>query len=402
MAETFELKRFISFLCSSVKQKAEIKLPKEIYDYLLQVYDILKLSVTENWDNFTYWDRVSSAREQYRELTRFTLSGEYIIIKTEQLYEIFDRFLIKINEGIQKAKQYGEGIIPTYFTYNAVEYELVKDASGQPVISNFGLPKARVKAFQVQPLPAFLEGPARMLHTITDLYEAESLCNQVKSSSLYDQKLKMYKTSEPIEKLSMENGRIRAFTPGWLERESIFLHMEYKYLYSMLKAGLYPFFYNEMKNVLIPFQDAERYGRSILENSSFIASSENPDSNKHGRGYVARLSGSTIELLSMWIEMFTGGRIFTYDDGILNLHFEPKLPGWLFDENGEVSFRLLSNCNVTYRNLKRKDTFGEDAVKAVRIQIPAAQKEFRGSMISGSMAESIRNGEIKEILVILE
>src|SRR5690554_7356028 len=36
-----------------------------------------------------------------------------------------------------------------------------------------------------------------------------------------------------------EIGRIHAFTKGWLERESNFLHMGYKYIYAMLKSGLY-------------------------------------------------------------------------------------------------------------------------------------------------------------------
>ena len=42
--------------------------------------------------------------------------------------------------------------------------------------------------------------------------------------------LAMYKTSASIEGCSMEAGRCRAFTPGWQERENVFLHMEYKYI----------------------------------------------------------------------------------------------------------------------------------------------------------------------------
>ena len=64
------------------------------------------------------------------------------------------------------------------------------------------------------------------------------MATRVKASGIYDKALKMYKTSESLEALSMEYGRIRAFTPGWLERESVFLHMEYKYLLGLLKAGL--------------------------------------------------------------------------------------------------------------------------------------------------------------------
>ncbi|MFW6268496.1 MAG: hypothetical protein ACOC4G_00315 [Bacillota bacterium] len=48
-------------------------------------------------------------------------------------------------------------------------------------------------------------------------------------------------------------GRARAFTPGWLENGSIWLHMEYKYLLELIKNGLYEEFHNEMKNCLTSF-----------------------------------------------------------------------------------------------------------------------------------------------------
>ena len=66
------------------------------------------------------------------------------------------------------------------------------------------------------------------------------------------------------------------------------------------------------------------YGRSTLENSSFIASSVNPNPDVHGRGFVARLSGSTTEMISMWIQMMMGGKVFTYEDGKLALNFDTK------------------------------------------------------------------------------
>lgn len=220
----------------------------------------------------------------------------------------------------------------------------------------------------------------------------------VKESDLYDSKLGMYKTSVPIDDISMENGRIRAFTPGWLERESVFLHMEYKYLLSMLQAGLYDEFYGDIPTAMVAFRDPKEYGRSILENSSFIASSRNPDNNLHGRGFVARLSGSTTEALSMWIDMFVGSRVFTYEDDELVLHLEPKLPDWMFDEKGEVSFTLLSNCKVSYRNPKNKATYGKGGVRITRILIVDKNLTIDGNCIRGSLAESIRRGEIKEVI----
>ena len=399
MSETFELKRMITFICNTVTGESTVTLPIEISEFLLNVSSTLKQSKAEDWNSFTYWDSVSTLREEYREKTRFTIEGEYCQIDTLKIQEIYDEFLEKIEIGIQKACQYGDGIVPTYFTYRATRFEEVVDATGLLVMSHYGLPKAKVKEFEAQPLPAFLEGPAKMLGIMKDKEAAEELYNNVKNSDIYDTKLKMYKTSGSLEQVSMENGRIRAFTAGWLERESVFLHMEYKYLLSMIRAGLYEKYYEDIQTALIPFLEPEVYGRSILENSSFLASSVNPNCLLHGRGYVARLSGSTTEAISMWIEMFIGGKIFTYEDGVLKLHFEPKLSGWMFDENGNVSFMLLSKCKVTYQNPDHKSTFGENSAQITSIVIKEFDQEIKGNVLSGELAERVRSGEIKEIMV---
>ena len=75
--------------------------------------------------------------------------------------------------------------------------------------------------------------------------------------------------------------------------------MEYKYILSMIRAGICPEFYDTITRALIPFLVPNMYGRSTLENSSFIASSVNPNPDIHGRGFVARLSGSTTEMLPL-------------------------------------------------------------------------------------------------------
>lgn len=402
MPETFELNRMVSFICRTVTDTDKVSLPSEVHEFLTKVYETLKTSKEEGWTDFKYWDKVSSLREQFRDAVRFTLSGEQKEIKTAQVLEIYQAFAEKLKAGIRKACTYGSGIVPTYFTFKATEFTPVLDERGQQAISHYGLPKAQIKAFEVQPLPHFLEAPAKMLGNLEDKAEAETLYNNVRKSELFDQKLGMYKTSVPIGHISMENGRIRAFTAGWLERESVFLHMEYKYLLSTLRAGLYKQFYEDIKSALIVFRDAKTYGRSILENSSFLASSVNPNPEIHGRGYVARLSGSTTEAVTMWIEMFIGDKVFTVNDGQLELHLEPKLPGWMFDENGDVSFNFLSGCNVTYHNPGHKDTYGETPAKIEKIVIKATNEEIHSSCLSGKHAEDIRNGEIRDITVYLQ
>ncbi len=399
MAETFELKRMISFILTSVTGVDTLTLPTEIADFLRKVFSTLTAAENEGWSDFTYWDKVSTLREQYREQVRFTISGSTVEIGTKELVEIFRAFIEKLDKGIHKACTFGEGIVPTYFTFRATEYEAELDAEGNKVMSHYGLPKAKIHAFKVQPLPAFLEGPTKMLFNLKDAEAALNLYKNVRSSDLFDRKLGMYKTSVSIDQVSMENGRIRAFTPGWLERESIFLHMEYKYLVSMLKAGLYDQYYDDIKSALVVFRDPAEYGRSILENSSFLASSVNPNPKVHGRGFVARLSGSTTEAISLWILMFMGERIFTWNQDTLELNFEPKLAGWMFDDNGNASFTFLSQCKVTYHNPSHKATYGEEAAKITKIVIVDTMEEIQEPILRGSLAEQVRSGEIKEIIV---
>jgi hypothetical protein len=169
----------------------------------------------------------------------------------------------------------------------------------------------------------------------------------------------------------------------------------------MLKAGLYERYYEELPSTMIAFRDPKEYGRSILENSSFLASSSNPNEQIHGRGYVSRLSGSTTEAISIWIRMFMGDKLFSYENGELKIEFNPKLVNWLFDDKGEAAFTLLSKCKVTYHNPSRKSTFGTDAANVQRIVITDTKEEVLGNVLSGEMAKRIRNGEIKELSVYL-
>ncbi len=396
MAETFELKRVIDFICYHLDEERELTLPVELYELLLGVNDRLVKFYGNEISDFDYWDQVASLREEFRDKIRFGIDGSYVKVKS--LSSVFNRFNQKISEGIERAKTYGD-VIPTYFTYEPTKYTKILDKDGNEVLSHYGLAKVIVHEFKVIPLPAFLEGPARMLKVMTDKEEAGHIFREVRKSELFDIELKMYKTSVPLDDISMEHGRIRAFTPGWLERESVFLHMEYKYLYGLIKAGLCEEFYEEIKTTFIPFLPPEEYGRSILENSSFIASSRNPNKEVHKRGYVSRLSGSTTELISMWIQMFIGDKVFSFENGELSLHFEPKLPEYFFDDKDEVSFALLSNCMVTYRNKKRLNTFGEKKGKIVSITIPERDITVTGSVLQGELAKEVREGNIKTLLV---
>jgi len=182
--------------------------------------------------------------------------------------------------------------------------------------------------------------------------------------------------------------------------------MEYKYLLEILRHGLYEEFYEDFKNVLVPFQNPQNYGRSILENSSFLVSSVFPDKKLHGNGFVARLSGSTAEFLQIWLTMNLGLEPFRLDkNGELNLQFKPILAKWLFRKiDNTYSFNFLGNIKVTYHNPKKKNTFGKNAVTPKEIILndkDGNPVKINQDVIPSPYAQQIRSRQIKQIDIFL-
>jgi hypothetical protein len=280
------------------------------------------------------------------------------------------------------------------------EYALIRDAQGEPQRDDSGRPYIEAKRFKARALPLFLEGPVRALKVQSDRAAARRLYEGVKASPLFDRKLGMYKVNASLAEQPHDIGRARAFTPGWLENESIWLHMEYKYLLEVLKAGLCEEFFEDFKRALIPFQNPEIYGRSPLENSSFLVSSAHPDASIHGGGFVARLSGSTAEFLSIWTGMMAGQRPFFLEDGQLCLALKPVLPGWLFDASGKISVTFLGQCTVVYHNPQRQDIGSDDGLEPHHIRLYTTEGQTLdrdGGVIEAPYAEMVRDGQVKAI-----
>ena len=228
----------------------------------------------------------------------------------------------------------------------------------------------------------------------------KDLYKRLKKSDLYDSKLQMYKVNASLKDASYELGRAKAFTPGWLENESIWLHMEYKYLLELLKSGLYKEFANDFHNAGIPFLNPDVYGRSIFENSSFIASSKNPNKAYHGQGFVARLSGSTVEFLQMWILMMFG-HPFQLEEDKLVLQFQPMLPKYLIGENKRIEATFLGTTKVVYELEEERDYFpGNYGVVSMELQYTdGSVYRTNKEKLYGMHAEDIRNGNVTKILV---
>ncbi len=388
-SELYEVKRLFDILLE-VDGEEKVALPVEAAHFLSGVVNAIEkveaLSINED----QYWHEVATLRENYRETIYQGISGEEVQYTVEELKEMSQVLKARVESGIKRVREFNGELVPTYFYFepkNSLE-------NGVPEISELEwTPKA---------VTPFLEGIVKSLKLTDDKQEAKKIYDAVRASDIYDRKLGMYKTSMSIQEESNELGRANAFTPGWLENESVFLHMEYKYLLATLKSGLAAEFYEDMKTALIPFLDPETYGRSTLENSSFIASSANPNPKLHGRGFVARLSGSTIEFMNMWFVMMTGGKPFAFEGEELACRLSPILPSWMFTENGEVSYTFLGTCELTYVNEKKLDTYGDGAAKPVEYTLTYGNGETMvvdGNTVRGTHAEGIRNGKVTKMTV---
>lgn len=249
--------------------------------------------------------------------------------------------------------------------------------------------------FSFRYMKTIQDDPERML----DIY------NRVLNSGLRDTKLKMYFLSASLKGQSYDMGRQIAFAPGWLENQSIWMHMSYKYYLQLIRGKLYDQFFAEMKGGgMLPFMDPGIYGRSLMECSSFIASSAFPDPATVGKGFLARLSGSTAEFMDIWKLMFIGPKMFYLNSkDELEMQLTPALPSWLFedkesdneptfDEDGNhiVMFKLFASIPVTYHNPGGVNRYGENPKRYTVTMKDGQVVEIDGPTIPTATAQTIR------------
>ncbi|MFA5362135.1 MAG: cellobiose phosphorylase [Candidatus Omnitrophota bacterium] len=394
--ETFELKRLIIFLQNILQDNAPPQIPitEETRDFICKLGELLKgyQNNTSQDKDYLYWDRSYSLKEDFRRKTKFGVSGTETDMDTGELLSILASALKKVEAGLEKAFDKEKLIYYAYFFHEVAAYDTTGESTIKPT------------KFVQKKIPFFLEAQVHALKLTDNIDKARQLYKSIKESPLFDKKLKMYKVTAPLNEMPWEIGRCRAFTPGWLENESIWLHMEYKYLLEILRCGLYEEFYADFKNALIPFQSPVQYGRSTLENSSFIVSSAFPDKKMHGNGFVARLSGSTAEFINIWLLMNVGKKPFTLNKTKeLNLKLSPSLADWLFRADKKdytYSFKFLGKIDLTYHNPKRKNTFGKNGVSVKKIAFNDKNGnpiEINSDTIPAPYAGQIRSRQITKI-----
>jgi hypothetical protein len=386
--ETAEIHRLAQWLLRTLPTLPDTRFPEPVADLL----DAVLADIRSDYS----WLRAVEIREAYREKIYQNRSDKTRLIKGANLKKLLQGILARTEKAVQNSIDPQTGLLHTYYLHTP-----------QPPSAAAA---REIQSFEAHPLPLFLEGQVHWLR-ICDSPTARKISTTVRNSPLLDPVLKMYKLNEPLESCSAEIGRARTFTRGWYENESVWLHMSYKYLLELLKHGLYEDFFEDARTMLVPFMNPEVYGRSILENCSFIASSVCPDPEARGRGFVARLSGSTAEFIHMWLLLTVGKRPFRLQDGQLLFEPSPALPGEWFTRQPQVvrwkdrsvripqnafACALLGDILLVYHNPKRQNTYGPSAVRPVRY-ILDEHTTVENAYLMDETAQRIRQRKISRL-----
>ncbi|MGZ5071460.1 MAG: hypothetical protein ACXV9U_18465 [Methylobacter sp.] len=401
--ETIELKRLVDFTQASLADvSGEFSLPSELADFISGLEALL------NHADLTpelFWQQSGAQKEAYRDKVFMGFAGAEQAMPVAALQNFLATVSSYLNVAVSKVK--GPKGIVTYFAYEAEQYREIEGG------------KADVSRFRQKPLPLFLEGFVHALR-IAEPDEASRLYEAARNSELFDQKLGMYRLNAPLGDNALELGRIGVFNYGWLENGSIFLHMHYKFVLEMVRAGLAGEFYDQIEQLLVAFRDPVEYGRNPVENSSFLVSSGfNIDPRQHGRGCVARLSGSTVEFMHLWTHLFLGPDPFVFEQGKLLFKPEPVLAKSLFSTAARsvnpfgaeeilpadsAACALLGTTLLVYINPENQDTFGEAAVRACRYLLhdrDGSVQTVEGRHLEGQSAEALRLGQFRRVDVVL-
>ncbi|MBA3397372.1 MAG: hypothetical protein H0T89_32395 [Deltaproteobacteria bacterium] len=427
LSETVELRRAVRMLNDAlvtIEESLDVPVYAELVELLRALRPVLaeRARATGDRATFAYWDAANTLKEAYREATKHGLSGAEVAMSITELRGFLadgNSVLDLIFEGPGRVKAVAPSGVPyTYFVNDVV--------SARPTgrTGHGGAPTVEPEAFVQRPVRLFLEGPVHWMKELR--HEAAQVYEAVRASPIYDRTLAMYKACESMDGESYELGRaVGAYPRGWIENESIYLHMEYKYLLEVLRSGLCDEFWRDAKTALIPFMNPEVYGRSTLEGASFIVSSAYADPRLHGRAFQPRLSGITCELLHIWIVAVAGEHPFRITaGGALELALAPRLPGWLFteapcerryrdrDDGWQVvqvpanafAFKLLDRALVIYHNASRAPTYGPQGVRATAYRLhyrDGRSFEIAGATTDATHAAAVRSGLVRRIDVTL-
>lgn len=407
--ETAALVRICEWLREHLPQARDTTLPAVVADLIDEAVADLRPAAHD-------WNRAATIRERFRQRVRDGKDLAWRTVPGAVLDELLTLAERRARRGIELATDPATGLLHTYYVAEPREYDIQREADGAPRLDPAtGSPLISVRGFAQRPLPLFLEGQVNLLR-LASREEGRRIHRAVRASALFDETLRMYKLNENLAECSQRIGRARTFTRGWFENESIWLHMSHKYLIELLRKGLTEEFHADAATMLVPFMDPLVYGRSVLENSSFLGSSANPDPKTHGRGFVARLSGTTAEFIQIWLLLTLGPKPFVWDGARMRLDLHPQLPASWFTQretrgtwHGEAvvippdafACAFMGQCLLVYHNSVRRNTYGPGGVSPSRAALDGGAPQ-PWSDIADSAAGPVRSRCVQRLDVWLE
>jgi hypothetical protein len=167
MSETYEMIQILRYVQTVLKKYPQrtVSFPIEFYHFIRALDESLGLYEMEMKSNsspteemeFRHWNRSNTAREEYRELMIAEPSCRTQTLTAETLLKLLNKFEQKSMKGVKRALEMSshEGISPTYFYYDCVEYETKTFMDNlTSTMQTIVIPKR----FSVKSLPLFLEG----------------------------------------------------------------------------------------------------------------------------------------------------------------------------------------------------------------------------------------------------
>ncbi|KAH8045921.1 hypothetical protein JL722_13973 [Aureococcus anophagefferens] len=241
MAETAECWRIAVWLKETIARVDRgITVPAELDGLVSNITEALG---DASLSDFEYWDAVADAARPTAS-PGASSSPATRSSSAKALVSFLGDVADKLEKGIEKSLTYTDGVVmPSYFQHEVKDFEYTG-------MTNFvGQPFVHAKAFKAKVFPLFLEGPVRQLKTVDrdDEAQLKAIHDAVLASDLYDEPIGQYKICESLEGQPFEMGRMMAFTPGWLENESIWLHMSFKWYLELIRAKLFDEFWTAME-----------------------------------------------------------------------------------------------------------------------------------------------------------
>ncbi|MCB2156056.1 hypothetical protein KQI84_14350 [bacterium] len=393
LSETSSIIRLCDYLLAHREEWGQLEMPSPAAALMRGA---LPIASAESYD----WNAAAELRENFREEVYVQWPIDMQAFDAEEAAKLLEAVREMCRRGVEAARVDNSPLVYTYFMRDG---EVDQSDTIDP------------RPFKAEPLPLYLEGQVYRLRNAKTQEEAREFYSALRKSPLYDRKLHSYMLNMDLTNCTDEIGRARTFSRGIYENESIWLHMSYKILVELVRHGLHEEFFEAARTMLVPFMDPERYGRSIYENSSYIVSSSCPDKRIHGRGFVARLSGSTAEFIHLWLLLSVGAKPFVMNDGELEFRLTPALPAeWFAEEPGHVAWdgeveslpansltcALFGKTLLVYQNDSLLNTFGDDGAKIVGYVVDGERHD--GDVLRGSIARAIRDGEVRRLDVLLK